>query len=192
MPSQQSLAYIDALDALYRESVTALRGALSRYIMSGERPDPAARAAGAFCYPEIRVRYDGSPAATAPGRAFGRLHVPGDYAVSVTQPALFRDYLAEQLDYLIEDYGAEVSIGRSDEEIAYPYVLDAEIDLTGAAAVELARIFPATELAHIGDEIADGLAVSGVGPRPLALFEAGRTDFSLARLRHYTDRKSVV
>jgi AMP nucleosidase len=186
MPSQQSLAHVDALETLYRESVSALRTALSRYIANGERPDPAARAAGAFCYPEIRVRYDGSPAASAPGRAFGRLHIPGDYAVSVTQPALFRDYLAEQLDYLVEDYGAEVSIGRSDEEIAYPYVLDAEIDLTGAAAAELARIFPATELAHIGDEIADGLAVAGVSPRPLALFEAGRTDFSLARLRHYT------
>jgi AMP nucleosidase len=186
MPSQQSLAHVDALEALYRESVAMLRGALSRYIANGERPDPAARAAGAFCYPEIRLRYDGTPSSIAPGRAFGRLHVPGDYAISVTQPALFRDYLAEQLDYLIEDYGAEVSIGRSDEEIAYPYVLDSEIDLTGAAAVELARIFPATELAHIGDEIADGTADHGTGPRPLALFEAGRTDFSLARLRHYT------
>ena len=186
MPSRESLAHVDALETLYRESVTALRAALSRYITGGERPDPAARAAGAFCYPEIRVRYDGAPSATAPGRAFGRLHVPGDYAISVTQPALFRDYLAEQLDYLVADYGAEVSIGRSDEEIAYPYVLDAEIDLTGAAAVELARVFPATELAHIGDEIADGIADYGAGPRPLALFEAGRTDFSLARLRHYT------
>ena len=186
MPSQQSLAYVDILETLYRESVVALRGALSRYITKGERPDPAARAAGAFCYPEIRVRYDGTPSSSAPGRAFGRLHVPGDYAISITHPDLFRDYLAEQLDYLIEDYGAEVSIGRSDEEIAYPYVLDAELDLTGAAAVELARIFPATELAHIGDEIADGLFVHGDRPRPLALFEAGRTDFSLARLRHYT------
>ena len=186
MPSKQSLAYVDQLDALYRESVSALRAALSRYITAGERPDPAARAAGAFCYPEIRVRYDGAPSASAPGRAFGRLHMPGDYAVSVTQPALFRDYLAEQLDYLIEDYGAEVSIGRSDEEIAYPYVLDAELDLTGAAAAELARVFPATELAHIGDEIADGLSVVTDRPRPLALFDAGRVDFSLARLRHYT------
>jgi AMP nucleosidase len=186
MPSQQSLSHVDMLETLYRESVVALRGALSRYIANGERPDPAARAAGAFCYPEIRVRYDGTPSSSAPGRAFGRLHVPGDYAVSITQPGLFRDYLAEQLDYLIEDYGAEVSVGRSDEEIAYPYVLDAELDLTGAAAVELARIFPATELAHIGDEIADGLFVQRDRPRPLALFEAGRTDFSLARLRHYT------
>lgn len=186
MPSKQSLAHVDQLDTLYRESVRALRAALSRYITSGERPDPAARAAGAFCYPEIRVRYDGAPSASAPGRAFGRLHIPGDYAVSVTQPALFRDYLAEQLDYLVEDYGAEVSIGRSDEEIAYPYVLDAELDLTGAAAAELARVFPATELAHIGDEIADGVSVVTDRPRPLALFDAGRVDFSLARLRHYT------
>jgi AMP nucleosidase len=186
MPSKQSLAHVDQLDALYRESVSALRAALSRYIASGERPDPAARAAGAFCYPEIRVRYDGAPSASAPGRAFGRLHIPGDYSVSVTQPALFRDYLAEQLDYLVEDYGADVSIGRSDEEIAYPYVLDAELDLTGAAAAELARVFPATELAHIGDEIADGLSVVTDRPRPLALFDAGRVDFSLARLRHYT------
>jgi len=125
MPSQQSLAHVDALETLYRESVTALRTALSRYIAHGEHPDAAARAAGAFCYPEIRVRYDGRAAASAPGRAFGRLHIPGDYAVSVTHPGLFRDYIAEQLDYLIADYGAEVSVGRSDEEIAYPYVLDA-------------------------------------------------------------------
>ncbi len=186
MPSQQSLAYVDQLETLYRESVAALRSALAHYIACGERPDPAARAAGAFCYPEIRVRYDGRPSASAPGRAFGRLHVPGDYAVGITQPALFRDYLAEQLDYLVEDYGAEVGVGRSQEEIAYPYVLDAELDLTGAAAAELARIFPATELAHIGDEIADGILPRGDRPRPLALFEAGRVDFSLARLRHYT------
>jgi AMP nucleosidase len=53
------------------------------------------------------------------------------------------------------------------------------------SAVELARWFPATELAHIGDEIADGLPIPGEA-RPLALFDGLRTDFSLARLRHYT------
>ena len=36
------------------------------------------------------------------------------------------------------------------------------------------------------DEIADGLWASVDGTRPLALFDALRTDFSLARLRHYT------
>jgi AMP nucleosidase len=165
MPSAASLAHVDALEALYRESVTALRAALSRYIADGVHPDLGTREAGAFCYPELRLRYDGERTSSVQGRAFGRLHTPGDYAISVTQPELFRDYIAEQLDYLIEDYGATISIGRSPHEIPYPYVLDAEIDLTGAAAVELARIFPSTDLQHIGDEIADGTAVFGPGKR---------------------------
>ncbi|UAK23550.1 AMP nucleosidase [Sphingomonas nostoxanthinifaciens] len=187
MPSAASLAHVDALDALYRESVANLRTALSAYIATGTRPDPAMRAGGAFCYPELRVRYDGARPVVGYGRAFARLNEPGDYAVSVTQPGLFRTYIAEQLDFLVEDFGAVVTIGRSAEEIPYPYVLDAEIDLTGAAAVELARIFPSTDLAHIGDEIADGIAPLVPGrPRPLALFDAARVDFSLARLRHYT------
>jgi AMP nucleosidase len=46
-------------------------------------------------------------------------------------------------------------------------------------------------LVHIGDEIADG--VWNTAPdraRPLALFDGPRTDFSLARLRHYTGTPS--
>jgi AMP nucleosidase len=42
-------------------------------------------------------------------------------------------------------------------------------------------------LADIGDELADGLfGADPAAPQPLALFDALRTDFSLARLRHYT------
>src|SRR3546814_8752762 len=53
--------------------------------------------------------------------------------------------------------------------------------------LELARHFPTTELADIGYELADGLfGADPAKPQPLALFEALRTDFSLARLRHYT------
>src|SRR3546814_3382572 len=53
--------------------------------------------------------------------------------------------------------------------------------------LELARLFPTTELADIGDELADGLfGGDPAAPQPLALFDALRTDFSLARLRHYT------
>ena len=38
-----------------------------------------------------------------------------------------------------------------------------------------------------GDEIADGLFIPNAdGDRPLALFDGLRTDFSLARLKHYT------
>ena len=110
----------------------------------------------------------------------------GHYATSITQPALFADYLREQLDLLIHDYGVDISIGRGRQEIPFPYVLDAATEWGDVRAIDIARHFPATELAAIGDEIADGLGAGIEGPRPLALFDGLRTDFSLARLRHYT------
>lgn len=179
---------VDALAAIHAASVAALRAALGAYLRDGTPPDPAARAAGAFAYPKIRLHYPGGGAPRLI-RAFARVTVPGDYATTVTQPELFRDYLVEQLDLLVADFGVTVEAARSAVEIPYPYVLDGAEDLRldAAAAAELARWFPTTELAHIGDELPDGLWLLGPGrPRPLALFDAPRTDFSLARLRHYT------
>ena len=180
---------IDRLIEISESSTTALRSALARYLAQGERPDAEARSKGLFAYPELRIyyRYDTPP--KFPGRAFGRLNQPGAYAISVARPYLFRKYLTEQLGYLIRDYDVEVSVGRSASEIPYPYVLDGTDDLRldGAHAADLGRWFPTTELAHIGDEIADGAWDHSLAEaRPLALFDAPRVDFSLARLRHYT------
>jgi AMP nucleosidase len=189
MASSGSIAFVEQLEALYRQSVSSLRGALNHYLRTGERPDPALRASGAFTYPEIRLSYDGLRDPGVLGRAYGRLSAPGQYAISVTQPALFGSYLAEQIDMLVDDFGVRVEVGNSRQEIPYNFVLDAgdDLDLTGAAASDLARIFPATDLARIGDELADGLWLQNeTDPRPLALFDAQRVDFSLARLRHYT------
>jgi AMP nucleosidase len=189
LPSPQSLDLVEQLDAIYQQSVARLRAALTQFIRTGERPDPGLRSQGAFAYPEIRLSYDGGRDLGPLGRSFGRLQEAGDYAIAVTQPRLFAPYLAQQLDLLLEDYGATVSAGLSTTEIPYNYVLDAgdDLDLTGASALELSRIFPSTELSQIGDELADGLWVQeGSAPRPLALFDAPRVDFSLARLRHYT------
>ena len=120
-------------------------------------------------------------------RAYGRLNAAGVYATTVTQPELFRAFLTEQLDLLRGDYDVEISVGRSMQEIPFPYVLDGDMAFDDAAAQELATIFPATELASIGDEVVDGLwQIAGDGVRPLSLFDGLRTDFSLARLRHYT------
>jgi AMP nucleosidase len=122
-------------------------------------------------------------------RAYARITVPGDYATTITCPELYRDYLTRQLELLIADFGVEVSVAASAIEIPYPYVLDgaADLRLDTVAAAELARHFPTTELAHIGDELADGLWDMASHPtRPLALFDGPRTDFSLARLKHYT------
>lgn len=177
------------LDALYTASVDRLRSALERFIRTGEKPDPIDRARGAFAYPEIQLRYRGQGEAPVPPRSFGRLVTPGNYAISVTKPALFADYLVEQLSLLIEDYDVEVAAVAGHQEIPFPYVLEAGHDLMldDISATELSRWFPATELAFIGDEIADGIYRDlPDAARPLALFDGLRTDFSLARLRHYT------
>ena len=176
------------LERLYAASVTRLQAALTGYLRTGTPPTPEMRREGAFAYPEIHVRFRGGEAGPAPMRSFGRLITAGEYRISVTKPAIFADYLAEQLTLLIEDYDVEVEAAVGTTEIPFPYVLDAghALSLDEVSAAELARYFPATELAHIGDEIADGLWASVDGTRPLALFDGLRTDFSLARLRHYT------
>ncbi len=176
------------LDRLYTLSVDRLRDALTLYLESGTTPSAESRQDGSFAYPEIRLRYLGGAERPAPLRSFGRLVTPGEYRISVTKPAMFAGYLTEQLTLLIEDYEVEVEAVPGRQEIPFPYVLDPghALSLDEVSAIELARFFPATELAHIGDEIADGVWLNPAGIRPLALFDGLRTDFSLARLRHYT------
>ncbi|WP_084579812.1 AMP nucleosidase [Sphingomonas azotifigens] len=176
------------LDRLYRASVERLQQALNRYITDGTTPDPESRTDGSFAYPELRVTYRGGVNRPIPRRSFGRLVEAGDYRITVTRPAMFADYLTEQLTFLIEDYDVEVHAVTGRQEIPFPYVLDPNtiLSLDDVSATELGRHFPATELSHIGDEIADGLWISQDETRPLALFDALRTDFSLARLKHYT------
>jgi AMP nucleosidase len=184
---------IDELCEMSDASMARLRTALARYLRTGERPEPEARAEGLFAYPELRVDYDYDQPAAFPTRAFGRLNRPGRYAISIARPRQFRKYIAEQLNLLVRDYQVTVSVGRSRSEIPYPYVLDGSDDLRldGAHAADLGRWFPNTELANIGDEIADGSwNYAAHAARPLALFDGPRVDFSLARLRHYTGTPS--
>jgi len=179
-------ALVDQLAERYARAADALRSAIRTYLAHGTRPDPAARAAGLFAYPELRIDYRPDEPAIFPARAFARLNQRGLYATSIARPQLFRAYLIEQLGYLVRDYGVDVSVGASPSEIPYPYVLDGGDKLGPAHPADLARWFPSTDLAHIGDEIVDGVWSAPGRPRPLALFDGPRTDFSLARLRHYT------
>ena len=188
MKSNDISAIVYQLCSIYDQSVANLRDALGAYCEEGRRPDAIERAEGAFAYPELRVNYSGEQTAARLTRAFARMTQPGTYACSIARPALFRDYLQTQLEHLTTDYGVDISVGRSRSEIPYPYVLDGSgINLDQVTAAELSRWFPSNELAHIGDEIADGVWDYSVhDARPLALFDGPRTDFSLARLRHYT------
>ena len=187
MNQAPSAPYLDELATRFERSVEHLREALRAFIEEGERPAPDLRASGAFTYPELRIHYRGDPAKSKTGRAWGRLGEAGTYAVSVTRPDLFRDYLAEQLDFLLTNYDIEVEIGQSSQEIPFAYILGDGVDVADVMVSDLVRCFPAPDLSHIGDEVADGVwHPESAGHHPLALFDALRTDFSLARLRHYT------
>ena len=178
---------VDRLEFLHTRAVTALIEAVRRFSEGGAPPSFEERAL--FRYPELRVTY--LPGAPAPrlARAYGQLTWPGEYAVTIAQPNFYREYLIEQLTLLVQDYGAELSVRVSESEIPYSYVLEA----AGAAAYEnvpaeeLARYFPHPRLTHVGDAVVDGLRVERLdGSRPLALFDALRTDYSLKRIQHYT------
>jgi AMP nucleosidase len=178
---------IDRLEAIYGGSCAALARALDRYLVTRKAPTSKDRAC--FRYPLLRVecRHVGPAARTR--RAFAKFQRAGVYATTVTHPRHFRKYLMEQLEPLVAEYGAEITVDVSAQEIPYPYVLERVEDIgrTGVTASELARHFPTPLLSLVGDEVADGqLEVPEGEPRPLALFDAMRVDYSLRRLVHYT------
>ncbi|MGH7028727.1 AMP nucleosidase [Brevundimonas sp.] len=179
-------AALDRLETLYNQSVANLRAAVKRFLETGERADPEARAAGLFAYPRLTVSWFGDRPQDLETRAFARLSRPGVYTTTVTRPDLYRAYLLEQLTLLVSEYGVTLAVEPSDQEIPFPYVLDGSgVALDSTMTASIARWFPTTDLAHIGDEISDGLFAPGED-FPLAQFDGLRTDFSLARLRHYT------
>ncbi|HEY9218241.1 MAG TPA: AMP nucleosidase [Phenylobacterium sp.] len=185
--SARAAEIVERLSQAYLQSVGALRAALKDFLATGRAPDPALRSSGAFTYPELRLTWPAGHDYPRLSRAYARLSAPGSYAMTVTRPDLFGDYLREQLRLIQEDFDVELDVGRSDQEIPFPYVLDgSDLALADIGASAIARHFPTTELAFIGDEVADGYWEATSRPeRPLALFDALRTDFSLARLAHY-------
>jgi AMP nucleosidase len=178
---------VDALIRLHDEACAALRESLNRFFESRLAPTVQERAR--WRYPELRVTCPDSGPQPNISRAFAKFQGPGTYATTITQPRHFRNYLLEQLSFLVADYGAIIETGPSAQEIPYPYVLEGGDELAphGVSASELAWNFPTPQLSAVGDEVADGLWDEAPGvPSPLALFDAVRVDYSLKRLRHYT------
>jgi AMP nucleosidase len=50
---------IDQIRRRYEAAVGRLREAVADYVAKGTLPDPVVRSTGAFCYPELRIIYDG-------------------------------------------------------------------------------------------------------------------------------------
>lgn len=178
----------DRLEHHYDNATGELTRALDAYLRDRQPPSAAVRSR--FRYPLLRVRYSGEgQPRPASRRAYAKLQRAGVYETTVTHPKAFRSYLIEQLGPLVADYGAELEVTSSDQEIPFPYVLERteELARAGVTSADLARHFPTPQLSVVGDEIADGQYELVEGqPRPLALFDAARVDYSLRRLVHYT------
>ncbi|KPP95074.1 AMP nucleosidase [Erythrobacter sp. HL-111] len=183
---------LEQLQQHYSDAVKTLREDVIAFGRSGAIPPMRKRQDGSYAYPELTLRYSGRDSSGAEAddrtRAFGRLEMAGTYTTTITRPDLFAPYLKEQLELIAAEYEITVTVGRSRQEIPFAYVLDGEAGaaMVGIAPQEIAEYFPSTDLALIGDELADGIEFDENRDMPLSLFDALRTDYSLARLAHYT------
>jgi len=182
---------IEQLQQHYNEAVRTLREDVIAFGRNGTVPPTHKREDGSYAYPQLTLHYSGVGEPMDRSRAFGRLEMPGTYTTTITRPDLFAPYLAEQLGLISAEYEIEVAVGRSRQEIPFPYVLDGDAGaaMVGIAPQEIAQHFPSTDLALIGDELADGIEFDDDQDMPLSLFDGLRTDYSLARLAHYTGTK---
>ncbi|MEL6238531.1 MAG: AMP nucleosidase [Pseudomonadota bacterium] len=181
---------LEQLQSHYAEAVADLRTDVIAFGREGAVPPQRKRVDGSYAYPQITLHYAGTSGGdlTDRSRAFGRLEQPGTYTTTITRPDLFAPYLTEQLELIAAEYEVEVTVTRSRQEIPFPYVLDGEAGamMQGIAPQDIAKHFPSTDLALIGDELADGIEIDENRDMPLSLFDGLRTDYSLARLAHYT------
>ncbi|MGC9369140.1 MAG: AMP nucleosidase [Paracoccaceae bacterium] len=178
-------AAVDRLIALYDEATGFLRRQFGT-TLSGGRPEARFRA----YYPEIRVTTT-SFAQVDSRLSYGHVAQPGTYATTVTRPDLFRNYLTQQIDLLIENHKVPVSIGPSRTPIPVHFAMAGDATVTvpheGVLQFPLRDIFDVPDLSTTNDDIVNGYGFRHEdGAGPLAPFTAQRIDYSLARLQHYT------
>ncbi|WP_284125738.1 AMP nucleosidase [Parerythrobacter aestuarii] len=185
---------IKDLHRVFDAATITLREDVLAYAKDGTLPPASRRTDGSYSYPELRLHFAGKGNPSDRSRAFGRLEQAGTFVTTITRPALFESYLTEQLELITSDYDVTLEVTRSDQEIPFPYVLDGDAGakMAGIAPMELAEHFPSTDLALIGDELADGHEIFDMDgtAMPLSLFDGLRTDYSLARLAHYTGTRT--
>lgn len=182
-------AAVRRICALYDAGAAALRQRFDALSTGAE----AAADAAAARYPMVSLAVDTAALNVDARHSYGVALEPGRYETTIARPSLFAPYLEEQLGLIMARHGCSVSVGLSDRPMPLPYVL--ENSLVGVDEAQLRALqhsFALPDLMATDDAIANGVCPSGAAargpeaPRPLALFTAERTDYSLARLAHYT------
>lgn len=173
---------VDRIAAIYDASASFLRDSFMA-AMAGEAKHQRYRA----FYPEICISIT-THAAVDSRLSFGHFSEPGIYTSTVTRPDLFRDYLIQQLDLIIENHGVGIEVRVSQVAMPVHFSLPPDAVVSGDGSdVPLRDMFDVPELAVIDDAIINaGLLHEPGQPGPLAPFTAQRVDYSLARLSHYT------
>jgi AMP nucleosidase len=118
--------------------------------------------------------------------SYGIVQESGFYYTTVTRPDIFNTYYLEQIKLLIDNHKTEVIVGESDWAMPLPFVIDhSAFYLTRQQIDRIREGFVLPDLSRIDDSIANG-TYKTQGFKPLSLFPAERTDYSLNRLQHYT------
>ncbi|MFE3836628.1 AMP nucleosidase [Pseudogemmobacter sonorensis] len=178
-------AAVERLELLYAQAVEHLTRAFNRALRDG-RPGRRIRA----CYPEIRLSVETFGKIDS-RLSFGHVSHPGLYSTTVTRPDLFRNYLTQQIELLIQNHDVPVSVGPSSTPMPVHFAVAGNpaisIPQEGAMDFPLRDVFDVPDLATTNDDIVNGtLSHFDDGSMPLAPFTAQRVDYSLARLSHYT------
>ena len=177
------------IEQIYQRNTAFLRARFEAYL-DGTVPSARVRAN----YPFVRVT-TATHSRLDSRLSYGFVSGPGIHETTVTRPDLFRRYLTEQIELLLENHGVSAEIGESDEAIpvhfAYERDINKETKATGQGQqsldIPLRDLFDTPDLAMMEDSIVNGTLQTPPGaPSPLALFRAGRIDYSLHRLMHYT------
>lgn len=188
-------AFVDAgaavarLEEIYERNTRFLRDRFEAYVNGGTFTTRV-RA----CYPFVRMTTT-THARLDSRLAYGFVAGPGVHETSVTRPDIFRTYLTEQIELLVNNHGVPVEIGESNEPIPIHFAYRRDINIEAALTIAdssaftrtLRDVFDTPDLAAMDDAIADGTFELPPGaPEPLSLFRAARVDYSLRRLYHYT------
>jgi AMP nucleosidase len=176
---------VDRLQELYDQAT----GFLARYFLETVAKGNPGRRIRAF-YPEIRLTVSSFDKVDS-RLSFGHVASPGTYATTVTRPDLFRNYLIQQIELLVQNHGVTVQIGISDTPIPVHFAVSANpgvaVPQEGVMDFSLRDVFDVPDLVTTNDDIVNGtLTRYDDGSAPLAPFTAQRVDYSLARLSHYT------
>ncbi|CAM3766462.1 AMP nucleosidase [Cereibacter sphaeroides] len=176
---------VDRLEEIYIRSTRFLSGHFSASATWGQ-PGGRVRA----YYPEIRLTTTSFTRADS-RLSFGHVAEPGSYSTTVTRPDLFRNYLIQQIDLLMQNHGVPVEIGVSATPMPVHFAVandpSVSVPQEGVLSYPLRDVFDVPDLSTTNDDIVNGSRLSNSdGSKPLAPFTAQRVDYSLARLTHYT------